>query len=185
MEIVPTKIDGLFEIWLRPREDDRGYFMRTYDQSIFQANGLQTEWVQENQSLSVVTGTLRGLHFQRPPNAETKMVRVLAGSVLDVAVDLRAGSATYGCFHAITLSAANKKCLYIPKGFAHGFYTLESNSIVAYKVDYPYTPVAEGGVRWNDPEIGIPWPGEPQLRSDKDGMLPMLSELMPLVLTNN
>lgn len=182
MEILSTSILGLFEVCLKAREDERGYFMRTYDKAIFRENGLQTEWIQENQSLSVLEGTLRGLHFQRPPHAETKLVRALAGRLIDVAVDLRAGSKTFGCHHAVELSAANRKCLYIPKGFAHGFFTLERNTIVAYKVDHPYTPEAESGVLWSDSRIAIRWPGTPQLISDKDEKLPELNSLQPLVL---
>jgi dTDP-4-dehydrorhamnose 3,5-epimerase len=177
-----TSIEGLFEIHLAAREDARGYFMRTYDVGLFEKNGLQTEWVQENQSLSVEVGTIRGLHFQRPPFSETKLVRALAGRILDVAVDLREGSETFGKFHAVELSALNRKCLYIPKGFAHGFYTFEPNSILAYKVDQVYSPQAEGGLIWNDKAVGIEWPSEPTIMSDKDRILPSLAEIEPLQL---
>lgn len=184
MIVKSTPLAGLFEIQLNARGDDRGYFMRTYDRQIFREHGLQTEWLQENQSLSRVTGTIRGLHFQRPPHAETKLVRALAGCLLDVAVDLRAGSPTYGQHFAIELSADNHRCLYIPKGFAHGFCTLAPNTVIAYKVDHVYSPDAEGGLRWNDPQLGIAWPidGEPAIISAKDAQWPNLDQLEPLAL---
>ncbi len=182
MKIIATPIEGLFVIQLEPRGDHRGYFMRTYDRQIAADHGLQTEWLQENQSLSGTPGTVRGLHFQRPPFAETKLVRALSGALLDVVVDVRRGSATYGQHFAVELTATNHKCLYIPKGFAHGFCTLQPNSILAYKVDQVYTPHAEGGLLWNDPALGIAWPlqGEPSTISEKDTKWPCLAELQPL-----
>ncbi len=141
MKIIATPIEGLFVIQLEPRGDHRGYFMRTYDRQIAADHGLQTEWLQENQSLSGTPGTVRGLHFQRPPFAETKLVRALSGALLDVVVDVRRGSATYGQHFAVELTATNHKCLYIPKGFAHGFCTLQPNSILAYKVDQVIRPM--------------------------------------------
>ena len=160
----------------------RGYFMRTYDCEIFAKLGLQTQWVQENQSMSVLQGTVRGLHFQRPPYAETKLVRALAGALFDVAVDLRQDSPTFGQHFAVELTAANHCCLYIPRGFAHGFCTLASNTIVAYKVDHAYSPHAEGGLFWNDPNLHIGWPidNEPSSISDKDRNWPTLDQLTPL-----
>jgi dTDP-4-dehydrorhamnose 3,5-epimerase len=182
MEFVETPIKGLWEVRLSPRLDERGYFMRTYDVDLFVACGLHTSWVQENQSMSVHAGTVRGLHFQRPPHSETKFVRALAGALLDVAVDLRDGSPTYGQHYAIELTASNGKCLYIPKGFAHGFCTLQPHTIVAYKVDHAYAPQSEGGLRWNDPKLRIAWPidGEPSTISTKDAQWPSLDQLEPL-----
>ncbi len=187
MEVIATPIAGLFEVQLAPRVDDRGYFMRSYDEAIFAAHGLSTHWVQENQSLSLQRGTLRGLHYQRPPHAETKLVRALAGCLLDVAVDLRCGSATYGQHHAVILSAENHRALYIPRGFAHGFCTMVEHTIVAYKVDHPYTPAAEGGLLWRDSQLAIDWPldnqpspGQPAQITDKDQSWPTLSEQRPL-----
>jgi dTDP-4-dehydrorhamnose 3,5-epimerase len=184
MIIKSTPLAGLFEIHLDFRADDRGYFMRTYDREIFQEHGLQTEWVQENQSLSRIAGTIRGLHFQKPPHAETKLVRALSGRLLDVAVDLRAGSSTYGQHYSIELSAENHRCLYIPKGFAHGFCTMAPDTIIAYKVDHVYSPAAEGGLRWNAPQLGIAWPlqGEPALISLKDSQWLDLEQIEPLRL---
>jgi dTDP-4-dehydrorhamnose 3,5-epimerase len=184
MDITATTIAGLYELRLAPREDDRGYFMRTYDCATFAKHGLQTQWLQDNQSKSVCEGTVRGLHFQRPPHAETKFVRVLSGAVFDVAVDLRRDSPTYGRHYATELSETNHRCLYIPQGCAHGFCTLLPNSIVAYKVDHVYTPQAEGGLLWNDPCLAIAWPvvGEPRVMSDKDRAWPRLERLEPISL---
>ena len=183
MLITPTALNPVMLVELSPRGDDRGYFMRTYDEEIFFRHGLQTRWVQENQSLSVVAGTLRGLHFQRGSAAETKFVRVLRGRIWDVAVDIREGSPTFGQYVGEELSAANNLALYIPRGFAHGFFTLESDCLVAYKVDNVYSAADEGGLRWNDPALSIPWPiGDgttPACISDKDATWPLLSGTDP------
>jgi len=185
MKIISTGIEGVFLVQLLPREDERGYFMRTYDCTIFAQLGLQTDWVQENQSLSVFSGTVRGLHFQRGAAAETKLVRVLAGAILDVAVDVRKNSPTYGRHVAAELSARNNTALYIPRGFAHGFCTMESDSIVSYKVDNPYTPELEGGLLWCDESLEIAWPltDAPACLSDKDALWPCLDELEPVDLS--
>ncbi len=182
MLIKPTALDPVLLVELSPRGDERGYFMRTYDEEIFSRQGLQTRWVQENQSLSAIAGTLRGLHFQRGAGAETKFVRVLRGRIWDIAVDIREGSPTFGRHVAAELSAANNHALYIPRGFAHGFLTLESDCLVAYKVDNFYSPSDEGGLRWNDPALGIPWPigdGAPSCISDKDAAWPLLGGTDP------
>lgn len=182
MEVEPTPLAGLFTVQLAAREDDRGYFMRTYDEMLFAKFGLGVHWVQENQSFSALAGTVRGLHFQRAPHSETKFVRVLAGSLLDVAVDLRRGSPTYGRYHAVELTAENRRCLYIPRGFAHGFCTTSPRTIIAYKVDNSYASHAEGGLRWDDPTVGIQWPltGSPASISTKDAALPPLEDITPL-----
>lgn len=148
--------------------DDRGYFMRSYDRSIFEEHGLVTDWVQENQSYSKRKGVIRGLHFQAPPHTETKLVRVVQGAVLDVFVDLRTASDTYGKWGSVELSEEKNNLVYIPRGFAHGFCTLTETSMVQYKVDNTYTPQAEGTINWNDPDIGIHWPVENPLVSEKD-----------------
>ncbi len=142
--------------------------MRTYDQEIFREHVLTTSWVQENQSLSTRKGLIRGLHFQRPPHAETKLVRVAVGAVLDVLVDLRRDSETYGRWEAIELSAENQKAVYIPKGFAHGFCTLTEHTLVLYKVDAFYAPEFEDGLIWNDETLSIQWPVDEPHISDKD-----------------
>jgi dTDP-4-dehydrorhamnose 3,5-epimerase len=180
MLITETKIAGAYEITLDPKGDQRGYFMRTYDRNVFGARGLQTQWVQENQSMSMQIHTVRGLHFQRPPHAETKLIRVLVGAILDVIVDLRAGSPTFGQHVAVELSAANQKCLYIPRGCAHGFCSLAAPATVHYKVDNFYAPEAEGGLLWSDPAIAIAWPTASPLVSAKDLQWPRLSELAPI-----
>ncbi len=168
MEIKPLKLDGTYEIILAPRNDDRGYFMRVYDEEIMRQHGLKTFWVQENQSLSTKKGLIRGLHFQKPPYAETKLVRVAAGAVFDVMVDLRRNSNTYSQWDALELSAENQRVVYIPKGFAHGFCTLAENTLVLYKVDAFYMPEYEDGLRWDDEILGVQWPVAKPYLSDKD-----------------
>jgi dTDP-4-dehydrorhamnose 3,5-epimerase len=177
MNIQPLSLAGSYLVRLEPRRDDRGYFLRTYDEGAFRAAGLPTSWVQENQAWSSRRGTLRGLHFQRPPFAESKLVRVLVGAILDVFVDLRLDSSSYGQWDAIELSADNFAMVYVPKGFAHGYCTLTEQALVAYRVDSPYAPQCEGGLRWDDPVVGIQWPVKAPYLSDKDRSLPFLSEL--------
>jgi dTDP-4-dehydrorhamnose 3,5-epimerase len=176
MEIRPLRLDGTYEIRLKPACDDRGYFMRAYDADIFRGQGLATAWVQESQSASTRRGVLRGLHFQKPPHTETKLVRVVAGSVLDVFVDLRRSSPTYGQWDSLELDAGNMNCVYIPKGFAHGYCTLSDETIVLYKVDSSYAPDFEGGVCWDDETLAISWPVERPIVSPKDSRLPHLRE---------
>lgn len=182
MNFEPLSIPGVWEITLAPRGDDRGYFMRTYDESLFAERGLSTRWVQENQSLSGEVGIVRGLHFQRGAHAETKLVRVLAGRVLDVIVDVRRDSPTFGSHVAVELSTVRQNALYVPRGFAHGFCVLEAPAIVAYKVDNYYTPAAEGGLLWNDPALGIEWPFPDAVTSAKDAAWPGIKELVPVDL---
>jgi len=174
MNIRPLRLEGTYEIQLKPLRDGRGYFMRAYDEAIFREHGLTTAWVQENQSSSIRRGVIRGLHFQKPPHAETKLVRAVVGAVLDVFVDLRKGSSTYGRWDSVELTARNMNCVYVPKGFAHGYCTLTAKSVVLYKVDSRYTPEAEGGIRWNDPDLAIAWPAGNPLLSPKDLKLPLL-----------
>lgn len=176
MEIRPLKLSGTYEIRLQPRGDERGYFMRVYDSETFRANDLATLWVQENQAFSSRKGVVRGLHFQRPPSAETKLVRVVRGAVFDAFVDLRQGSTSYGQWDAVELTSQNQNALYIPRGFAHGYCTLSDESLVLYKVDSCYTPDAEGGIRWNDPDLAIPWPVENPLVSAKDSKWPLFRD---------
>jgi dTDP-4-dehydrorhamnose 3,5-epimerase len=175
MQIEPTNLHGSYEITLEPQRDERGYFMRTYDITTFDEHGLQTNWVQENQSLSSRKGIIRGLHFQRPPHAETKLIRVVQGAIQDVFVDLRTDSSTYGQWHSVELSAHNHKMAYVPRGFAHGFCTLTEIALVCYKVDSPYAPDHEGGIRWDDPSLDITWAASDPILSDKDQHLPSLS----------
>ena len=169
MKITGLKIDGTYLIELNPIIDKRGYFVRTYDKTLFDENNLSKNWLQENQSLSKQIHTIRGMHFQKPPHAETKLIRVIEGKILDVFIDLRKSSKTYGQWDSVELSEDNNLCLYIPKGFAHGFCTLTEITKVCYKVDSIYHPESEGIISWNDPSIGINWPTSNPFISDKDG----------------
>lgn len=178
MEIRPLKLRGSFEITVNRIGDSRGYFMRSYDKNLFAENNLQTDWYQENQSYSSRLYTVRGLHFQKPPHSETKLVRVVQGKILDVFVDLRKDSETYGEWDSIELSDDNGKAIYIPRGFAHGFCTLTECTLVLYKVDNVYTPSHESGIRWNDPIIGIEWNinEDEAFLSDRDKNAPLFSD---------
>ena len=178
MQIRPLKLAGTYELLLEPKRDERGYFMRAYDEAIFRTYGLTTSWVQENQAVSARKGVVRGLHFQKPPSAETKLVRVVLGGVLDVFVDLRRNSKTYGQWDMIELSAHIPQAIYIPKGFAHGYYTLTQESIVLYKVDSWYAPESEGGIRWDDTDLNIPWPAENPVVSPKDANWPRFRDFV-------
>ncbi|MCL4126252.1 UNVERIFIED_CONTAM: hypothetical protein GTU68_057098 [Idotea baltica] len=142
--------------------------MRTFDENIFEEKGLKRDWVQENHSKSAKKNIIRGLHFQMPPHSETKMVRCIRGAVLDVFVDLRKDSDTFGQWDAIELSEDNKQMIFIPRGFAHGFCTLTDISEVVYKVDNYYTPEAEIGLLFSDPDVNINWPTNEPILSDKD-----------------
>ena len=159
--------------------DDRGWFSETYNARRLAEHGIANNFCQDNQSLTRAPGTLRGLHFQRPPHAQAKLVRCLAGRIFDVAVDIRRASPTFGSWVGIELSADNGRQLFIPPGYAHGFLTLEPDCMVAYKVDDFYSAECDAGISWNDPDIGIEWPlegGSPQL-SAKDSALPPLAAL--------
>ena len=158
--------------------DSRGYFVETYQQHRFAQAGVTPVFRQDNQSLSRRRGTVRGLHFQLAPEPQAKLVRVLAGAVFDVAVDLRAGSASFGRWCGTELTAAGGEELFIPVGFAHAFCTLSDDTLVAYKVDGYYNRAAEGGLRWDDPDIAIRWPlpADEIIVSDKDATLPLLRD---------
>jgi dTDP-4-dehydrorhamnose 3,5-epimerase len=169
VQFTQRKLTGVWEIQLAPIQDERGFFMRAYDTGLFEQAGLHRQWMQENHSRSERAGIIRGLHFQFPPFAETKLVRCIRGAVLDVFVDLRLGSPTFGQWDALELSETNKKLIFIPRGFAHGFCTLTEESEVLYKVDNVYNREHEGGLLWSDPEIGIDWPVQTPVLSEKDG----------------
>jgi len=168
MQLIQKDLEGVFEILLNPITDKRGYFMRVYDQKVFDNNFLKNGWVQENQSLSKEIYTLRGLHFQLPPYCEAKLIRVLRGKILDVYVDLRKGSQTFGKWGSAEISSHQNNMLLIPRGFAHGFLTLEENTEVCYKVDNFYSPEYEQGIIWNDDSLNINWYCENPILSDKD-----------------
>lgn len=176
MKVHETGIAGLLEIEPVVFGDERGYFYETYNLSKFRDAGINEEFVQDNQSKSSA-GVLRGLHFQNPPHAQGKLVRVINGSVLDVAVDIRKGSPTYGHYHKVLLSEENKKMFWIPPGFAHGFATLENDTIFAYKCTGSYNKESEGSVRWDDPTLNIDWGIDHPSLSDKDREAPLLASL--------
>jgi dTDP-4-dehydrorhamnose 3,5-epimerase len=158
--------------------DSRGWFTETYSSRAFAPAIGDVVFIQDNQAFSAQRGTLRGLHFQKPPEAQAKLIRVLRGSIFDVAVDIRTGSPTYGRWVGETLTAEGGEQLFVPRGFAHGYCTLEPDTEVAYKVDGTYAPASEGGLIWNDPTIGVAWPVGPGevILSDKDLVLPALAD---------
>ena len=161
MDIKVTKLAGVRVLKPRYFHDPRGYFVETYNKRTAGELGLTACFVQDNQSLSLKRGTVRALHFQVPPKAQAKLVRVLCGGIYDVAVDLRLGSPTYGSWVAETLTAAGGEQMFVPRGFAHGYCTLEPNTEVAYKVDDYYTAQCEQGLAWDDPTLAIAWPVSP------------------------
>ncbi len=166
----------MFEVTPEPVEDNRGFFMRTYDDKVFKSSGLHRNWVQENHSLSRKKGTLRGLHFQFQPHSETKLVRAVSGEIYMAFVDLRKGSSSFGKWDSVILSESNKKMLYLPKGLALGMCTLMENCTLLYKMDNYYSPESEGVVKWNDPDIGIAWPVKEPVLSEKDSKAKSLKE---------
>lgn len=159
-------------------EDSRGWFQETYSEARLRDVGIEERFVQDNSSLSRAVGTIRGLHFQTPPHAQAKLVRCVNGAILDVAVDLRVGSPTYGSHVSVILSGLNGLQLYVPIGFAHGFVTLEPNTEVAYKVSDLYAPECDGGLAWDDPDIAVDWPlpTTGSVLSPKDAALPRLAD---------
>ena len=168
MNYIKTNIEGLLILEPKVFGDDRGYFFESFNQDVFNENvGENIVFKQDNESKSS-KNVLRGLHFQKPPYAQGKLVRVIKGSVLDVALDLRKGSKTYGQFEKIMLSESNKKQLWVPAGFAHGFLTLEDHTIFSYKCTETYHPDSEGGIQWNDPDLGIDWGVTNPILSEKD-----------------
>lgn len=181
MKITPQSIPEVLLIEPRRFGDARGFFSEVWKRSALAAQGFDVDFVQDNHSLSREVGVLRGLHFQRPPTAQGKLVRVVRGRILDVAVDIRQGSPTYGQHVTCELSVENWGQLWVPRGFAHGFMTLEPDTEVLYKVDAEYDPATDGGIAWDDPALGIDWPlpeGGPVL-SDKDRKAPRLAEIAP------
>ena len=158
MQIERSSIPEVLVIRPTKHGDERGFFSETFRASLLKEQGIAHDWVQDNHSFSAARGVVRGLHFQRAPKAQAKLVRVACGAVLDVAVDIRKGSSSFGRHVAVELSAENWTQLYVPAGFAHGFCTLTENTEVLYKVSAEYAPELEGGVLWNDPDLGIAWP---------------------------
>lgn len=176
MNIIETSLPGVKVIEPKVFGDHRGWFTETYNESIFKEAGIDIRFVQDNQSFSAAKGTLRGLHYQLNPKAQTKLVRCTKGSIFDVAIDIRQGSISFGKWFGLELTADNKKQLFIPKGFAHGFMTLTDDVEVQYKVDELYAPECDRGIIWNDPTIGIEWPiAITPVLSAKDEKAPLLA----------
>lgn len=168
MNFVKSSLEGAYIIELNPISDLRGFFMRAYDKEIFKKNKLDRDWLQENHSRSVKKGTIRGFHFQLPPYCETKLIRCIKGAVLDVFIDIRLNSKTFGQWDSVELSAENKKMAYISRGFAHGFCTLTDISEVVYKVDNIYKSDYECGIIWNDKDLNVNWGVNNPILSEKD-----------------
>lgn len=177
MLIEHTDISGLYILKPVVHGDARGFFMESWRDEWGDGIGLPSPFIQDNHARSEQAGVLRGLHFQAPPQAQSKMIWATRGAIYDVAVDIRRGSPTYGAWHGLILSEDNKLRFFIPQGFAHGYKTLEPGTEVNYKVDAYYSPEHEGGIRYDDPELGIPWPGAEPVLSPKDMTLPFLHTL--------
>ena len=176
MQVTKTNLDGVLILEPKVFGDARGWFMETWSARKFEAEGLNFNFVQDNQSYSAQKGTLRGLHYQTAPFAQAKLVRCTRGKLLDVAVDIREGSETFAKWVAVELTAENKKQLLIPRGFAHGFLTLTDDVEIQYKADNFYAPNCDGNIIWNDAEIKIDWPFAPTILADKDAKAPTLRE---------
>lgn len=176
MKIINTKFADAFVIEPKVFGDHRGFFTESYNKELFAENGIDMDFIQDNHSLSQQPGTLRGMHYQLAPKAQTKLVRVTRGAIYDVIVDIREGSPTYGQWQGFILSADNKRQLLVPKGFAHGFCTLVENTEVQYKVDELYSPDHDRGIAWNDSELNIDWPVNEPVLSEKDTKHPTLAE---------
>jgi dTDP-4-dehydrorhamnose 3,5-epimerase len=176
MTFTPLTIPDIILITPRVFSDSRGFFMETFQASVLRQAGLPADFAQDNESCSR-RGVLRGLHYQLPPHEQGKLVRVARGRAWDVAVDIRPGSPTFGKWAGTELSAVNHAMLWIPPGFAHGFVALEDDTLFLYKCTRPYSPAAERGIRWNDPDLAIAWPGEVSCVSAKDEALPLLRDV--------
>lgn len=176
MKIIDSKLPGVKLLEPAVFGDHRGFFMESYNEEVAHVNGIPHTFIQDNHSLSVETGVLRGMHYQLSPKAQTKLVRVTAGAIYDVVIDIRRGSPTFGQWQGFILSAANKRQLLVPQGFAHGFCTLIPNCEVQYKVDALYSPAHDRGIAWNDPSLAIDWPTSSPILSDKDSKHPMLAD---------
>jgi dTDP-4-dehydrorhamnose 3,5-epimerase len=182
MRFEPLPLEGAYLVHPEPRQDERGFFARIFAAEEFSAYGLATRWVHINNSRSVHQGTLRGLHFQRAPRAECKLVRCIDGVIWDVVVDLRRGSPTFGRWYGTTLSAENRLMMYVPEGFAHGCLSLSDGAEIIYPSSQPYSAVHEGSLHWADPAVAIEWPVRPTIVSDKDATAPCLADIEPLEL---
>lgn len=180
MDLLKTKLEGVYILIPKVFGDHRGFFMESWSRRTVEEAGLFYDFVQDNHSLSTVKGTLRGIHFQKGDKAQAKLVRCVRGAVLDVAVDLRHDSPTYKQWIGVELSEENKKQLLIPRGFGHGFVTLTDHVEFLYKADNYYAPEADGGIRWNDPDIGVDWGVNHPVLSEKDTKNPFLKDIEPV-----
>lgn len=180
MKVIDTELPGVKIVQPRVFKDARGYFVETYNAERYKAAGIDADFVQDNESCSM-RGVVRGLHWQAPPYTQAKLVRVIRGAVLDVAVDVRKDSPTFGKYVAVTLSGENGYQLYVPRGFAHGFAVLEDNTVFAYKCDNFYHPESECGLIYNDPTVNVAWPEfESPVLSEKDLKHPALDQICPM-----
>lgn len=176
MKVISTKLPEVLVVEPKAHGDHRGFFMESYNHETLVRLGIRHEFIQDNHSLSVEAGILRGLHYQLTPKTQTKLVRVLSGAVYDVVVDIRKGSPTYGQWVGVILSAENKRQILVPQGFAHGVCTLVPHTELLYKVDQYYSPEHDRGIAWNDPELGIDWPVSNPILSEKDCQHPPLQQ---------
>ncbi len=176
MKVIQTDIEDAYLILPEERHDERGHFSRLFCTKTFKEHGLEHDFVQMNHSHSKLKGTLRGLHYQLPPHEEVKLVKCTRGSLFDVIVDIRESSPTFGNIATATLSRDNGAIAYVPKGCAHGIFTLEDDSEILYLVSAAYAPEYEQGIRYDDPLFSIPWPDKPLLLSDKDAAYPLFEE---------
>lgn len=177
MIVRKTEIEGLLEIEPSVFRDERGYFLESFRNDVLRAAGITADFVQDNESMSQ-KGVLRGLHFQAPPYGQGKLVRVVRGAVLDVAVDIRTGSPTYGRHVSVVLTGDNKKQFWVPPGFAHGFLVLEDDTVFSYKCTGYYNRESEGAIKWDDPSLGIEWNISDPVLSEKDKIAPLLSHIV-------
>jgi len=176
MKIIKTKLEGVVILEPKRYEDNRGFFQESYSKRLWEEVGLKFDFVQDNHSLSKEAGTLRGLHYQKAPKAQTKVVRVVTGAILDVVVDIRKGSPTYGEWISAILTADNNRQIVVPKGFAHGILTLVPNVHLLYKVDEFYSPENDRAIRWDDPDLNINWHWSNPILSEKDANAPLLND---------
>lgn len=182
MQIIETEIPDLKILVPRRIVDARGYFSETYSERLLRSAGIDVAFVQDNESLSVEKGVVRGLHFQIAPAGQAKLIRVVSGAILDVAVDIRRGSPTFGQHMSLELNETDGRQIFIPAGFAHGFTTLQTNTLISYKVSAYYSPIHDRGIRWNDPAMKIDWGIDAQsaILSERDRRHPLLADAVDL-----
>jgi dTDP-4-dehydrorhamnose 3,5-epimerase len=178
MKFIPTKLSGGFAIHPKVHRDQRGFFLESYTSRDFKNAGIAIDFIQDNHSMSMERGVLRGMHLQLPPQAQSKLVRVIRGAVFDVVVDVRKNSPTFGQWEGFELTEDNFAMIFVPAGFLHGFCTLAPKTELQYKIDNYYSPQHEAGIIWNDPDIGIRWPVQKPVLSEKDKKLPAFKDFI-------